>query len=198
MARRRFLRGCLYLSSGLVASAIADWERARTVAPDLPTLHRNLGMTLLHEGRTDEAIAVLKEGIAHDARNVEVYTTLDQAYGATGAPVAERVAALEQYPDLAAMPPVLVYKLALARAEQGDDAGPNRCSATGSSPAKRAGMTPERVLAAVRVVAARAAGAVGTVRRRAEAARGLNRVGDGIGLDTAGHRTRDRRPVDAV
>ena len=118
----RFLRGCLYLSSGLVGSAIADWERARTIAPDLPTLHRNLGMTLLHEGRTDEAIAVLKEGIVHDARNVEVYTTLDQAYGARGAPVAERVASLEHYPDLAAMPPVLVYKLALARAEQGDAA----------------------------------------------------------------------------
>ena len=62
----RLLRGSLYLSSGLVSEAIADWERARSVAPDLPTLHRNLGMTLLHQGKASAAITVLKEGVAHD------------------------------------------------------------------------------------------------------------------------------------
>ena len=179
----RFLRGCLYLSSGLVKSAIADWERARTIAPDLPTLHRNLGMTLLHEGRTDEAIAVLKEGIAHDARNVEVYATLDQAYGATGAPVAERVASLEHYPDLAAMPPVLVYKLALARAEQGDAARAESLFQNRFFPREEGGLTPERVLAAVRVVAARTAARSGRCPDALTGLDDLTRVGDGIQLD---------------
>jgi tetratricopeptide (TPR) repeat protein len=180
----RYLRGCLYLSSGLVTSAIADWERARTVAANLPALHRNLGMTLLHEGSLDEAIAVLKEGIAHDPRNVEVYTALDQAYGATTTSVAARVAALEQYPDSAAMPPVLVYKLALARAEQGDSARAESLFRDRFFPREEGGMTPERALVATRVVAARAAARSGRCEDALKQLEAVNRLGNGIELDT--------------
>jgi tetratricopeptide (TPR) repeat protein len=179
----RLLRGSLYLSSGLIPEAIADWERARRVAPDLPTLHRNLGLTLLHEGKTDAAIAVLKDGIAHDPRNVEVYTALDQAYGVAGAPVSERVASLERYPDAAAMPPVLVYKLALARAEQNDVAKAEALFQNRFFPREEGGLTPERVLAAVRVVAARAAARSGRCDAALRLLGTLDRVGDGIALD---------------
>ena len=180
----RYLRGCLYLSSGLVSSAIADWERVKSVAPNLPTLHRNLGMTLLHEGRLDEAIAVLKEGIVHDTRNVEVYAALDQAYGALNTPVAERVAALEQYPDSAAMPPVLVYKLAQALGEQGDSVRAESLFRNRFFPREEGGMTPERALVAVRVVTARAAARSGRCAEALKQIDALNGVGDGIALDT--------------
>lgn len=179
----RLLRGALYLSSGLVSQAIDDWERARRVAPALPTLHRNLGMTLLHEGKTEAAIAVLKEGIAHDARNVEVYTTLDQAYGVARAPVAERVASLERYPDAVAMPPVLVYKLALARAEQGDAAQAEKLFQNRFFPREEGGLTPERVLAAVRVVAARASARSGDCAAALRQLDTVDHVGEGIALD---------------
>ena len=179
----RFLRGSLFLSSGLVTSAIADWQRARGTAPDLPTLHRDLGMTLLHEGRTQEAIEVLKEGIAHDGRNVEVYTALDQAYGAAGAPVAERAASLERYPDLKAMPPVLVYKLALARAEKGDVEGAESLFRDRFFPREEGGMTPERVFAALRIVSARTAARAGRCESALTQLDTLSAVGGGIALD---------------
>jgi tetratricopeptide (TPR) repeat protein len=180
----RYLRGCLFLSSGLVASAIADWERARMVAPNLPALHRNLGMTLLHEGRLEEAIAVLEEGITHDARNVEVYAALDQAYGAANMPVAARAAALEQYPDSGAMPPVLVYKLAFARAEQGDGARAESLFRNRFFPREEGGMTPERAVVATRVVAARAAARSRQCEDALKQLDAINHVGDGIELDT--------------
>jgi predicted Zn-dependent protease len=179
----RLLRGSLYLSSGLVSEAIADWERARTVAPDLPTLHRNLGMTLLHQGKASAAVTVLKEGVAHDPRNVEVYTTLDQAYGTAAAPVADRIASLERYPGAAAMPPALVYKLALARAERGDLTGAEALFRNRFFPREEGGLTPERVLATVRVVAARAAGRSGRCESALGELEALDRAGDGIVLD---------------
>src|SRR5207248_3356941 len=45
-----FLRGFLYLSSGLSREAIATWQQVRRVNPAIPTLHRNLGLALLHRG----------------------------------------------------------------------------------------------------------------------------------------------------
>ncbi len=180
----RFLRGSLYLSSGLSASAIADWQRARTISPDLPTLHRNLGMTLLHEGKTTEAIEVLKEGIAHDARNVEVYTALDQAYGAAGASVAERSASLERHPDVKTMPPVLVYKLALARAEAGSLADAESLFRNRFFPREEGGMTPERVLGTARVVAARATSRAGRCEDALKELDALSAVAGGMTLDS--------------
>src|SRR4029078_7845552 len=46
-ATARALLGSLYLSSGLVDEAIGEWQRARVLRPDIPTLHRNLGLALL-------------------------------------------------------------------------------------------------------------------------------------------------------
>jgi tetratricopeptide (TPR) repeat protein len=177
-----FLRGCLYLSSGLVSAAIADWQRAQALAPATPTLHRNLGMTLLHEGRLADAIAVLQEGVAHDARNVEVYTALDQAFGAADRPVAERVGALERYPDRAGMPQALVYKLALARAEQGDGDGAEALFRDRFFPREEGGTSPARVLVATRLVAARRAARLGRCDDATRALDGVTRVGRGIAL----------------
>jgi tetratricopeptide (TPR) repeat protein len=119
-ATAHFLLGSLYLSGGIADRAVAEWERARQIRPAIPTLHRNLGLTLLHALREPErAKGVLLEGITVDRDNVEVYQALDQVLGLLGRPAAERVRALEAYPHPESLPPSLVFKLALAFLEAG-------------------------------------------------------------------------------
>ncbi len=179
--RAMFLLGALHLSDGLFDAAIADWTEARTRAAGTPTLARNLGMTLLHFGRVDAAVDVLTEGVANDPRNVEVYTTLDAALSARESPAPERAAALERYPDQAALPPALVYRLALAKAESGDT-GVDALFRDRYFPPEEGGTGPERVLVAARALAARAAATSG----RCDAARpivdGLTNIGPGMPL----------------
>jgi tetratricopeptide (TPR) repeat protein len=124
------LRGSLLLAMGLPREATRDWQKARELKPSLPTLHRNLGRTLLLapginaesgqiEGDTQGALAVLQEGMTHDPRNVDLYQSADQALSLLGRSAAERAASLRRYPDLATMPSGLVLRLALALAEDG-------------------------------------------------------------------------------
>jgi tetratricopeptide (TPR) repeat protein len=116
-----FLLGSLYLSSGLPDPAIEAWQRVRQLRPATPTLHRDLGLALLHRGgHFTEARAVLEEGVASDSTNVEVYSALDGVLSATGGSPRERVTALRRYPAPDTMPSALVLKLALALAEAGD------------------------------------------------------------------------------
>jgi tetratricopeptide (TPR) repeat protein len=75
-ATAHFLLGSLHLSSGNTDAAIKSWELAASLNPAIPTLHRNLGLTLLERGGPDidKAIAVLRDGTKYDPRNVGVYT----------------------------------------------------------------------------------------------------------------------------
>jgi hypothetical protein len=179
--RAMFLLGALHLSDGLFDAAIADWSQARTRAAETPTLARSLGMTLLHFGRVDAAVDVLTEGIANDPRNVEVYTTLDAALSAREAPAPERAAALERYPDRAALPPALVYRLALARAE-GGDTKVDALFRDRYFPPEEGGTGPERVLVAARALAARAAAMSGRCDAARPIVEGLTNIGPGMPL----------------
>jgi tetratricopeptide (TPR) repeat protein len=117
----RFLLGALYFSDGLVDRAIGEWERVRAAQPAIPTLHRNLGLALLHgRGDVQAARAVLEEGLRHDPANVEVYQALDGVLSAIGAPAGERLAALRRFPADARLPAPLVFARAIAHAETGD------------------------------------------------------------------------------
>jgi tetratricopeptide (TPR) repeat protein len=118
-ATAHFLLGALYLSGGMVDAAMKSWERARALNPAIPTLHRNMGSTLLAEGEVEKAIGVLREGLIHDAANVGLYTALDQALTRAGHPASERAGAILAYPDQKALPASLVYQLAAALAEAG-------------------------------------------------------------------------------
>ena len=168
----RYLRGCLYLSSGLVASAIADWERARTVAPDLPTLHRNLGMTLLHEGQTRRGDC--RPERRHRARRAKRRGLRGARSGLRRDGNARRRArggpgAISRFGGHAAG--ARLQARARARGARRHRSVPNRCFTNRFFPREEGGYDA-RTCAGRRARCGRSrSGAVGTLRRRAEAAR---------------------------
>ena len=101
--------------------ALAEWDQARKLNPQIRVLHASLGRALLH-GKNDpeRALIVLQEGLHNDPQNLALYTGIDEALSLLQHPPKERVAALERYPDLAHMPTALVYELILNLAETGD------------------------------------------------------------------------------
>ena len=119
-ATARFLLGSLYLSGGMADDALREWEKANSLNPAMPVLHRNIGMTLIH-AKSDpaRALEVFKEGIRWDPSNPELYLGADQCMSLLGKGAEERIAILRKYPDQAALPAALIHKLALSLAEGG-------------------------------------------------------------------------------
>ena len=157
-ATARALLGSLYLASGLVEPAVEEWQRVRTVTPAIPTLHRNLGLALLHGSPNyKEARAVLEEGTKADSGNVEIYLTLDGVLSAADASPRERATALERFPNSERMPASMVFKLALALAEAGDATAAERLFHDRFFPQEEGGTSVRSVYAQVRLVSARTA-----------------------------------------
>jgi tetratricopeptide (TPR) repeat protein len=120
-AAAHFLLGSAYMSGGMSGEAVQEWEAARRINPHIPVLHRNLGRTLLAVNREERrALDVFREGISSDPDNVELYSGISQTLGILRRPAAERVAALEKYPDRTRLPTPLVFDLALSLAESGE------------------------------------------------------------------------------
>jgi tetratricopeptide (TPR) repeat protein len=89
--------------------------------PQIPVLDASLGRALLHvKNNPEQALTVFQEGLRTDNHNVALYTGTDQALSILRHPAQERVAMLEQYPDLANMPTSLVYELILNLTESGE------------------------------------------------------------------------------
>jgi tetratricopeptide (TPR) repeat protein len=165
----RFLLGSLYLASGLVEPAIAEWRQIRRAGTAIPTLHRNLALALLHEpprlGRfgeagspeMKEALRVLEEGTSADPRNVEVYLTLDGVLSAAQAAPRDRVSALRRFPLPDRMPSSMIFRLALALAESGDDDEANRLFHGRFFPREEGGTNVRALYAQVRITSARMA-----------------------------------------
>lgn len=162
----RFLLGALYLSDGLVDGAIAEWERVRAARPAIPTLHRNLGLALLHS-RGDERAAreVLAEGLRFDAGNVELYQALDGVLSALGAPAAERLAALRRFPAASRVPASLVFARALAHAEAGEPDAAEALLRDSYLPREEGGTSARAVYLHVRLQRADALAAAGDCRQ---------------------------------
>ena len=158
----RFLLGAQYLASGLDDAAIEAWQRVRPVRPAIPTLHRNLGLALIHgAGDIKEARAVLEEGVGADPENVEIYSVLDGVLSAANAPASRRVGMLRRFPSADRMPSLMVFKLALALAEAGDAAGAERLFHDRFFPREEGGTNVRAVYAQVRVTSARVAAQAG-------------------------------------
>ena len=119
-ATAHFLLGSLLMSGGMADRAIAEWQAARSLNPQIPVLHRNLGSVLLVAKRDEAAaLAAFREGIPVDSGNIELYTGASQALSLLARPAAERVAILSSYPDQKALPQTLAFDLALSLAEAG-------------------------------------------------------------------------------
>lgn len=152
------LLGSLSLAAGLVDPAIDAWQRARRAKAAIPTLHRNLGLALLH-ARADYAGArgVLEEGTTADPDNVDVYLALDSVLSAGSVAASERVAAVRRFPSVEKMPAALVFKLALALAEAGEAREAERLFHGRFFPREEGGTNVRTVYGQVLLASARAA-----------------------------------------
>ena len=120
-ATAHYLLGDLKLASGLVDQAITEWTAARKINPGIPVLDASLGRTLLRvKNDPQAAMEVFRAGLGPDPANIELYAGLETTLSMLEKPTAERIAALEHYPDAARMPTSMVYDLALSYAEAGD------------------------------------------------------------------------------
>jgi tetratricopeptide (TPR) repeat protein len=120
-ASAHYLIGTLYFSKGLADQALAEWQQARQLNPQIPVLHASLGRALLHiKDKPEEALNVFQEGLRTDGHNLELYRGIDQTLSILQKPAQERVAALQRYPDLDHMPTPLTYELILNLAEAGE------------------------------------------------------------------------------
>jgi tetratricopeptide (TPR) repeat protein len=187
-ASAHFLLGSLYLSGGMTDTAMREWEATRRLNPRIPTLHRNMGYTVLAtDGDADKAIALFREGTQMDAANVGLYYGLDTAMTKAHRSAGDRADALLSYPDLRTAPATLIYKLAIALAEAGrfDEADalfPGRFF-----PRNEGGVNVRQIYLEVKVRRAQAlsakgdcATALGIVDRLKEAVPGLTFTEDGL------------------
>jgi tetratricopeptide (TPR) repeat protein len=123
-ATAHYLLGTWYFARARTEEAIGEWKKARKLNPQIPVLEASLGLALLHVKRDFAgALNVFAEGIKNDPSNAVNYSGSVSAMAVLGKPAAERVGALELYPDLSRMPTSLVYELALNRAEEGNYKG---------------------------------------------------------------------------
>jgi len=119
-ATAHLLLGSLFLSGGRADAALGEWARAEQLNPRLPTLHRNIGYTMLYAGQDPEqAAAAFRRGLAVDTANGALYEGLDDALGRAGRSAGERADILMSYPDPARMPAGLLYRTARRLAESG-------------------------------------------------------------------------------
>ena len=120
-APAHFLLGSLYLSGGMPKQALQEWETARGIKPAIPTLHRNMGYTMLKSGEPPErAIEIFREGVQYDPRNVDLYLGREEAMEKAGRPASERARALQEFPELQTAPAVLIFRLMRLLSDAGD------------------------------------------------------------------------------
>ncbi len=123
-ATAHYLLGTLLLSQGDADRAIAEWQRAKGLAPDMRVLDADIGRARLHlKSDPQGALEAFRRGLSVDPENAELYSGVDEALSILNRPPSERTDALSMYPDLAHMPTRLLYELILSRAESGDFAG---------------------------------------------------------------------------
>lgn len=120
-ANAHYLLGTLYFSRGLTDQALTEWQRARQGKAIIPVLDASVGRALLYaKDDPEQALQSFREGIGTDPQNPAVYLGADQSLSILQRPAAERVQALQSYPDQASPPNELIFELALSLAESGE------------------------------------------------------------------------------
>jgi Flp pilus assembly protein TadD len=120
-ATAHYLLGNWYFARAKTPEALREWSAARERDRKIPALEASLGLALFHETRDfGRAFEAFHAGIADDSQNVVNYSGAADAMTLLGKSAEERVKEIERYPDPRQMPNVLVYELALSRAEARD------------------------------------------------------------------------------
>jgi len=79
-ASAHFLLGLLFMSCRQVDNAIAEWQTARSIQKNIPTLHRNLGRAYLDIKKdVGMALPILREGLAYDPDNSDLLDAYQRA-----------------------------------------------------------------------------------------------------------------------
>lgn len=100
-ARAPYYLGNFWYAHRRYAEAIACWERARSLDPTFPTVHRNLGLAYLNkEGDADKALAAYQQAFVLDPADARVFFELDQLHKRLNEAPAERLIRLEQHIEL--------------------------------------------------------------------------------------------------
>jgi len=82
-ATAHYLLGSLYLSLRMTDEAISEWQKARAIRVDLPSLQRNLGRALLDIKKDSKsALPVLEEGAKLEPGNQDLIAALERARAA--------------------------------------------------------------------------------------------------------------------
>ncbi|MEK7767597.1 MAG: tetratricopeptide repeat protein, partial [bacterium] len=72
--------GMIFYGARLLDRAAAEWEEARTLAPDRPEAHANLGLVALRRRRPDEAIALCERAAALRPGFAKAYEVMADAW----------------------------------------------------------------------------------------------------------------------
>ena len=156
-ATAHFLLGSLYLSGGMAKEAQQRWDTAHDLNPAIPTLHRNMGYTMLKSGESPErAMALFREGMGYDPYNVDIYLGLEEAMQKAGRPVADRVQVLGSFPELQTAPGVLVFRLVNLLGDAGDFDGAERLLAGRFFAREEGGANVREIYVALRLKRAKA------------------------------------------
>ncbi|MCR5679336.1 MAG: DUF5107 domain-containing protein [Prevotella sp.] len=100
-ARAPFYLGCLYYAARQYDVAIANWELSARLDPQFPTVWRNLALARFNkQGCQEEALEYMERAFHLDESDARVLMELDQLYKRLQKPHAERLAFLQQYPQL--------------------------------------------------------------------------------------------------
>jgi tetratricopeptide (TPR) repeat protein len=161
-ATAHFLLGSLYLSGGMSKQALQEWETTRGMKPAVPTLHRNMGYTMLKSGESPElAIELFSEGTKYDSHNVDLYLGLEEAMERAGRPASERARALQGFPDLQSAPAVLVFRLIRLLSDAGEFDEAEKQLANRFFPREEGGANVREIYVALRLKQAKAIAAQG-------------------------------------
>ena len=109
-AQAPYLLGCLYYDKRQYDEAMRLWERSAEINPQFPTVWRNLALGLYNkrltlqplrgEADAEKAVELMERAFHLDESDARVLMELDQLYKTVQRPHAERLAFLQQYPEL--------------------------------------------------------------------------------------------------
>ena len=100
-ARAPYYLGCFYYASRQYDLAIENWELSARLDPQFPTVWRNLALARFNkQGRREEAVELMERAFHLDETDARVLMELDQLYKVMQRPHTQRLALLQQYPDL--------------------------------------------------------------------------------------------------